>query len=100
MQGGIIPPMHLSAYLSKRGIGQNEFARESGIPQSQICRWVTYGREPTLRQALRLFQATGGAVGLLDMLQGDPPEGVAELVASNPAALVGEPDPRTSEMAT
>lgn len=62
--------MRLAEYLKSRGVTQTELSRLSGVPQPQISKFLG-GREPSLRDAVRLHIATGGAVSLFDLLAPD-----------------------------
>jgi predicted transcriptional regulator len=53
--------VRLEAYLKLRGISENGWATETGIPQSVVHR-VCKGRGCTLESAMRIMVATSGLV--------------------------------------
>ena len=52
----------LAEYLKRKKISQSEFARLAGIPGPQICQWTNGPRTPSLVNALKIEQATRGAI--------------------------------------
>lgn len=52
----------LSDYLKKTGITQVELAKTIGVAQGQVSDWASGVRRPGLDHALRLEEATRGAV--------------------------------------
>jgi len=52
----------LGKYLSKTGEGIRGFARKSGLPASQVCRYVQKKITPGVRAAFRIEDVTGRAV--------------------------------------
>ncbi|WP_092886859.1 helix-turn-helix transcriptional regulator [Roseicitreum antarcticum] len=52
----------LSAYLSREGIRQGDFAKRVGLTQATVSRLARNAMRPRLETALTIERATGGAV--------------------------------------
>ena len=59
--------MKLDQYLREHGLSYREWSRRTGFPASQICRWATGKREPSLSQAVAICRWSNGAVTLDDL---------------------------------
>ena len=59
--------MTLGKYLADTGMKQVEFARRAGISTSHVCDIVAGRKEPKVSIALRIVNASGGAVGIETM---------------------------------
>ena len=60
--------MLIKEFLEKRKMGVSEFARIAGLKQSYISLLVHQKRRPSADLALRIEQATGGAVTIMELL--------------------------------
>lgn len=61
--------MKLRQYLKSGGISQSEFARRAGIRQGQV--WsVLQGKGLSLKNALKVHAASGGAIDLDELIGG------------------------------
>lgn len=54
--------MKLGVWLKERGLSQAAFATMSGVPQSQIARFVLGRRIPNIRDMGKIVKVTEGAV--------------------------------------
>ena len=61
--------MKLNEYIEKESITVSELSRRSGVPVVTLWRYVK-GEQKTIKPAtaLAICEATGGEVGLLDLL--------------------------------
>lgn len=53
---------HLNAYLARSGIKQATFAQRVGVTQATISKLVARTMQPSLELAMKIEDATGGAV--------------------------------------
>jgi len=60
--------MLIKEYLEDKKIGVSEFARLAGLKQSYVSLLLHQKRKPSAPLALRIEQATGGAVTLRELL--------------------------------
>ena len=58
--------MKLATYLRRQKLSQADFAREAGVPASQVSLWLRGKRGPSVESARRVYAATKGAVTLTD----------------------------------
>jgi transcriptional regulator with XRE-family HTH domain len=66
--------MKLSAYLQKKKISQNEFARRLGVRPSYVSMLMTASFWPGRKHTLRILEETDGHVTPNDMLGVDVAE--------------------------
>jgi hypothetical protein len=67
---GILPSMKLKPYLEKMGIDRKAFSEQSGIPLPTVYRLTDEPeRIPDGNTIARVVKATGGAVGLFDLVE-------------------------------
>ena len=64
----MVGPMQLFEYLLDRGESENAFARRSGIAQSTVNRFILGQALPSLLNARKIVQTTGGLVQYDDLL--------------------------------
>lgn len=60
--------MKLDQYLRMSGVTATEFARSLGVHSSQVSRWASGERVPSLEQARAIRDASFGAVTFDDHL--------------------------------
>lgn len=60
--------MKLDEWFNNTGTKEEAFAATVGAPQPTVNRWRHRKREPRLKHALRIVEATGGAVTLTDLI--------------------------------
>lgn len=58
----------LDQWLTLSGTKEEAFAASIGATQAAVNQWRKRRREPRLRHALRIVEATGGAVRLEDLV--------------------------------
>ena len=58
--------MKLKQYLSEKGLTQREFGEAVGVPQATINRYVNGERFPDRDMILKIIEATGGHVSVVD----------------------------------
>lgn len=71
--------MRLNEYLIRSGESEAEFARRAGVPRGTILS-ITMGklaRGPRVDTAKKITLATGGLVGVDDLLPSEPQTGAA-----------------------
>lgn len=60
--------MKLRDYLHKKRIRQIDFAKEVGIGQTQLSKWINGARVPSRKNALKIEELTNGKVSADEML--------------------------------
>ena len=60
--------MTLYQYLSKNQIEKAQFARDLGIAESTLYKYINQERNPQLPIAIKIYRITGGHVSYEDML--------------------------------
>lgn len=60
--------MTLDEWLTHTGTKEEAFATTIGTSQVNVNRWRRRQREPRIKPALRIVEATGGAVQLIDLI--------------------------------
>jgi len=58
--------MKLAEWLVTKGIRQAELSRMLDVTQPTVHNWVNRKAPPSARQMMRLYQMSGGKVGLKD----------------------------------
>lgn len=61
--------MKLDQYLQESHIPARQFATTLGVHVSQVSRWASGDRTPSIDQAARIKEATGGRVTFEDFVQ-------------------------------
>ncbi len=56
--------MTLKRWLTRHRVSQSQFARDAGITQSAISKYVNGERQPNIDQALAIERATDGQVSV------------------------------------
>jgi predicted transcriptional regulator len=62
------PVMHLSRYLSERGVSGTAFAKQAGVAQSTIWRLVSQGVIPQRQTIDKIVAAADGRVSEADLV--------------------------------
>ena len=60
--------MKLRDYLYKKRIRQIDFAKEVGISQTQLNKWINGSRIPSRKNAMKIEELTEGKVTAHEML--------------------------------
>jgi len=60
--------MEIIEYLTAQGITLNEFAERCGLKQSLASQYKNRRKRPSPEKALRIEEATGGAVSRMELL--------------------------------
>lgn len=60
--------MKLETYLEAHSLKAAAFAREIGVEPSTVTRWLRHERTPSLDQAVKVEEVTGGEVTCADLL--------------------------------
>jgi transcriptional regulator with XRE-family HTH domain len=62
MRGTHITDMHLSDYLSKLKLSDEDFAERAGVDRSTVSRWRNRVMRPSAEQIVNINEITGGRV--------------------------------------
>jgi len=62
--------MQLAEWLVLKGKSQAKFSRELGVTQAAVHFWVNGTQLPSSKNMIRVYNITGGRVGLRDWIEG------------------------------